>query len=304
MELNITNLIDKHKGTPGMVVGHGPSLKPYVEKIALLQSQKKLIRIETNNWFDYFDNPPDYWLLANGELNIEDCLKGTGTWQARSYPTDVVNRGDMTILFSDTVDMSSKDYIKEHLKPNYLMYDQRHFQGHTCFEILKNFQVHFKENKNFDFRAYGNNTVMFRPPRIQSGAGFSGGLAGGPTGGGRCCTRRVDGRRTLQEVTQEVSGHTEHYSTGDTAVLHSIAFAIVMGLDPIYVAGMDLNYQLGYANPTVPVPYHNNDWQNFSLNLRNDLRILNESAKAHGVRIINLDINAWYEELQKGTWDE
>ena len=44
----------------------------------------------------------------------------------------------------------------------------------------------------------------------------------------------IDGDRlTIQEYLQEISGCDQHYSTGDTVAFHAIAFAIIMGCNPI-----------------------------------------------------------------------
>jgi hypothetical protein len=302
MEISIDSLIDKHKDQKAFVVCHGPSLQPFIEKVSTLQKSGDLLRFELNNWFDYFSHSPNYWLIANGELNIQDCINNSGVWQARKYPTQLINNTDMTLLFADSVDLSDMQFVRDNLKPDFLSYDQRHFKNHSCLQIMKNFKAYYKEKGNLDFIDYGNNSVMFQPPRLKSGAGFSGAFPFGPTGEGKCCSRRQDNRQTIQETLQKVSGISEHYSTSDTGALHMISFAILMGTNPIYVAGLDLDYRLGYANPKVPVPRHNNDWQKFDLNLRNDLRIINESAKARGIKIINLNLDSWYNELEKGEF--
>ena len=61
---------------------------------------------------------------------------------------------------------------------------------------------------------------------------------------------------------------------------------------------MDLDYSGGYVggnpSPTDDV------WQKQHENLRNDLRILNESAKNRNIKIINLHDNPWYNEFEQG----
>tara|TARA_R110000824_G_scaffold377911_1_gene569291 strand:- start:249 stop:554 length:306 start_codon:yes stop_codon:yes gene_type:complete len=99
-----------------------------------------------------------------------------------------------------------------------------------------------------------------------------------------------------------VSGHEEHCSTGDTVAIEMISFAIIMGCNPVYVTGMDLDYNLGYANgkSASENQLSADDWGRLNKNLVNDLRILNESAQRRGIKIINLTENAWYNEFEKG----
>ena len=91
-----------------------------------------------------------------------------------------------------------------------------------------------------------------------------------------------------------------------------IAFAIIMGCSPIYISGLDLDYGLGYAEPDKDLldekPQHHmpnignvGHWKYvFKDFLRDDIRILNESAKLLGTEIINLNKKAWYSEFTKG----
>tara|TARA_R100001443_G_scaffold67846_1_gene76576 strand:- start:3207 stop:4295 length:1089 start_codon:yes stop_codon:yes gene_type:complete len=113
------------------------------------------------------------------------------------------------------------------------------------------------------------------------------------------CTKVGDASTlTVQETLQNTSGFDCHYSTGDTVIVHALAFAILMGCNPIYVTGMDLDYRVGYASSqAAPL---NNDWQRFARNLINDLKILNESAIMRGIEIINLQKDAWYGQIKHG----
>jgi len=301
MQIKFEQIIDKHKDVPCVITMHGPSLNNHREKIVDLEKQEKIIRIDCNNWFDYFDKAPEYWVFANGELNIQDCINNAGMWRARNYSININDHKESTILFAGSVDFSDRDFLSDALELDYLIYDQRHFKNHRCLDILKNFRRYYEKNKNFTFTDYGNNFSMFKPPR--QGGGFSGAFPFGPTGGGICCKWIVDGVPTVQEKLQEVSGYSEHYSTGDTVAIHMISFAIMMGCNPIFVSGLDLDYKLGFANPDVYVPIHNDDWQNLSFNLKNDLKVLNESAKMRGIKIINLNQDPWYEVLETGELD-
>jgi len=118
---------------------------------------------------------------------------------------------------------------------------------------------------------------------------------------GACCDRLVPGRETLQEVLQAVAGTDRHYGTGHTVAVHMIAFAILMGCSPIYVAGLDLDYRLGYAYGR-PSPA-DTFWDNHRGELEFDLGVLKASADRLGLRLVTLNRNAWYKSLPKGTID-
>ena len=308
MELFYKDIIDLHLGCPAAIMAHGPSLKPYLNTFKKLQHDGSLVTFECNDWFNFFDTPPTYWLFANNEHRLDHGIKNIGMWQTYRYPPDIIQTNETTILYADSVDFSDKDYIRQNLNSDFLAYDQRHFKSHRCLDILKNFKTHVTNEKSLDYKHYGNNSAMWQPPRCHGGAGFSGGLTGGPTGDGKCCNQIIEGRLTVQEKLQEHTGHPAHYSTGDTAALHMLSFAILMGCNPIYVAGMDLDYELGYAvknaalNRMHASVQGNTDWQTGQLNLRNDLKVINESAKMRDIKIINLAKNAWYNELEKGDF--
>ena len=80
--------------------------------------------------------------------------------------------------------------------------------------------------------------------------------------------------------------------------MHMIAFAIIMGCNPIYIAGMDLDYSQGYAGG-VGAP-RNDDWQKMNYNQTNDMKILNDSAQNVGTKIINLNKNSWFDCFEIG----
>ena len=82
--------------------------------------------------------------------------------------------------------------------------------------------------------------------------------------------------------------------------------AVLMGFEKIYVVGLDLDYNLGYANRSdkpyyVPNTGNVGHWRYvFKEFLLDDMRILRESAELKGTKIINLNKNAWYDEFTKG----
>ena len=282
MRLEYDDIRDKHAGTPCYVTLHGPSLTPHVQAIEEEQERGTAIRISVNNWFHFFDSSPDYWVFANSQLTVESCILNNGTWKQFGYPDNMMNEVNVPLLFADTVDLTDYEFIDRELKCDYLGYDQRHLKGHRCVEILKNFRNHYQKHGDYDFKDYGNNPVMWAPPRM-SAWGF---------GNGACC-ERLQERPTIQEELQNSSGYSEHYSTGDTVAVHAIAFAIIMGCNPIKIVGMDLDYGKGYADNKVDhfVPTSNDDWFKLEKNLINDLNILSESAKMRNIKIEDLSAN-------------
>lgn len=284
-KLKIADIIEKHNNKPAIICCHGPSLNSHKDAIAELQASGKLIRFSVNNWYHHFETAPNYWVISNSEYAIP-------------VVQDIMNKFGAPVFYSKEGDPSTDEYIQENLKCDYLPYDQRHFKGHDCLTILRAFKSHYTENKNFDFKDYGNNNVMWHPPRIGGSEGWAGFDLYA-----RCCEKRDP--VTIQEQLQNLTKAEKHYSTGDTVAFHAIAFAIIMGCNPIYVTGLDLNYSHGYANDKKEVPMgHYTMWQDNSENLLSDMEILNESAKLRGVKIINLNKESWHDVFAKGAINE
>lgn len=278
---DIGEIVDIHKNCPAIVCGHGPSLDIHKERIVQLHNEGKIKRFSVNHWFDMFDSAPDYWVISNPEFQIVD-------WMSR------FNFYDSFLLFSPTCrERSSNDFIKNNLRCKNVLFDQRHFKNHDCLEILKNFKNYYEENRNFNFVEYGNNSSIFSPRPKDRTFGFD------PSG--VCCKNKLD--ITVQEMLQKISGHDQHYSCGSSVILHAIAFAIIMGCNPIYISGMDLDYSLGYASSSKNIPMnmdHYTIWQDGQKNLINDLNVLSDSAKNRGIKIVNLKKNAWYRVFKSG----
>jgi hypothetical protein len=284
MKINFEDVIDRHPQKPAVITLHGPSLNTHKEKILNLQQNNKIIRFSVNNWFDYFIEPPDYWILSSSE----DAFPVRNLF-------NIIKKHNVPLYFSDEGDFTDKRIIEKELKSEWLVYDQRHWQGKTCLQILTEFKNYYTHNKNFNFNKFGNNSVMWEPPRCYSQSGHS--LRG------RCCEQNVPARTPIQEWLQNISGHHSHYSTGDTVALHAIAFSILMGCSPIYISGLDLDYNKGYAdekkNDWLEKARSPNAWTPVRKNLENDLNILNASAKKRGIEIFTLNQNSWYNSFKR-----
>jgi hypothetical protein len=284
MKLEIKDIVDRHKNIPAVIAAHGPSLNSFKEKIIQFQRQQKIVRFSVNNWYNVFDYPPDYWVLSTTFYTIQ-----------RLY--SIINKYKIPVFYSDDGDFTDKNWIDKTLLGEFLVYDQRHWQGKTCLEILAAFRNHYEKNENFHFREFGNNETMWYLPRNKGNYGHS-------IHCNKCCLNNIPSRKTIQESLQELSGHDQHYSTGDTVTIHAIAFAVIMGCNPIYVAGLDLDYEKGHAALKRVEPgaaaEGKHSWHDCSANLLNDLQILQDSARRRGINIINLKKNAWYEIFQEG----
>ena len=282
-KLKISDILNLHKGKPAAICAHGPSLNKDKDVIIDMQNRGVLVRFSVNNWYDHFIDSPNYWIISNSEYSIP-------------IMHEKMNQYGCPIFYSKDGDDSSDDYIQNTLHCDYLPYDQRHFKGHECITILKNFKDYHTENKNFDFKGYGNNNIMWHPPRIGGGDGWAGFDLYG-----RCCKDIEEGEPTIQEHLQSLTKCKKHYSTGDTVALHAIAFAILMGCNPIYISGMDLDYSRGYANDKKSIPMgHFSMWQENSENLLSDMNILLDSANNIGTQIINLNKDSWHDIFPKG----
>lgn len=67
-----------------------------------------------------------------------------------------------------------------------------------------------------------------------------------------CCSRIIKGRKTIQEEFRDYTGAKGLYGAGDTVAVHMIANAVMLGCNPIYVLGVDLDYSQGYVNNSLP----------------------------------------------------
>ena len=310
MKISYEDILDKHKGTPCVVALHGPSLSPYIEKIQELQVAEKAIRISVNEWFDFFKEKPDYWVVSNTEFNIRDSVLNENIWKQRGYPVNVFNTYGVPLLYNKAADLTDPEFVDKNLKCDYLPFDNKHFKGHKCLEILKNFKKYHDEYKNLDFTMYGNNAQMWQLPDTRSVnqhcAVVHGIVAGGWSRTGKCCHIIQKDELTIQEKLQEITGHPQHMGVGQTVGLFCIMLAVIMGCNPIYVTGLDLDYTLGYADGAdkpyyVPNAGNVGHWRHvFKEFLLDDMRILRESAELKGIEIINLNQGAWYDAFKKG----
>jgi len=181
----------------------------------------------------------------------------------------------VTLLSCDVVDSSSLESAMENLTCSYLPFDLRHFNRQSC-------QDNFSKDPKWFLPRY----FTFFPD---------------------CCNRK--GRITLQEELKNYTNYNELYSPSThTSAINMIAFAILMGCNPIYITGMDLDYNIGTNShaelkkgeilPGTP----GNSWSDWRRNwILRDFNIVNESAKCINTDIINLTHNTWYGIFEEGN---
>ena len=311
MELTFDNIVDKHNGEECFIALHGPSMSPYIKKVQELQRTRGLKRISVNQWYDYFNEKPDYWVVSNTEYSIYNSIAPNFFWDEynKGWPKNVFNKYNVPLFFNDTADLTPYDFIENNLKCDYLPYDSKHFKNRSCKEILLSFKKYWEENRDFNFAEYGNNTEMWQKLSTEgtscdtSWATFASGWSRNV----KCCHRRREDRLTIQEKLQSYSGADQHAGVGTSVGMFAIMFAVLMGFKKIYVAGYDMDYGLGYANPEATGYQHHinlgaiGHWKVIHRNtILNDLTIINNSAKLVGSEIINLNTNSWFDTLTIG----
>jgi len=225
----------------------------------------------------------------------------------RNYPHDVFNKYKVPLFYNLTADLTPSDVVDKRLECDYLPYDTRHFKNHKCMQILKNFKEHYVKNKNLEFDFYGNNTQMWKKPNISDFSEWMktlyGRVGSGWDVGGKCCENTAS--LTIQEKLMVFSDYHQHAGPGQTVGLFAIMFAILMGCNPIYVGGLDLDCTLGHAKKANPKATfnqgHMGHWKKIYRDfLLDDMRILKESAENLGIKIVNLNKNSWHGVFEKG----
>ena len=275
--LHIEDIIDKHKGLPAVIEAHGPSADKNRKKINKLHQDGKIIMFAMNEWWSFKDHPaPDYWVRAHSGAN--------GGWymekeEDRFWFDSGTMSGKIPFLNCDTVDKTPLDIVKGVIKGSYLPYDNRHVGNRTCLENFKTLDRYIPKFHTF-FKS--------------------------------CCQRK--GRLTIQEELQKYTNYEEMISASPfTVSVYCILFAILMGCNPIYINGMDLDYSLADGifsnlvdekNWREVFPDFNpgsQTWAGWRRDwMKKDFEIMNKSAENVGVEILNLNHNTWYKNFKPG----
>jgi hypothetical protein len=120
--------------------------------------------------------------------------------------------------------------------------------------------------------------------------------------GGRhyCCNNIEEGVLTIQEQLKKYCEVDIMYGGGDTVSLHMLTFNILLGCNPIYIVGVDLDYSKGYADG---ISKNNDSFSPFIDRILDDFDIIKKSAENIGVEIYSLcegsPINKIFKYLEK-----
>lgn len=240
LKKNLFEFNGLHKDKIGFVCGMGPSLKPYLNHLVKASSDKQSNVFISCNDFDLMTNiNADYWVIANSVLTINNFYHRFN------------KKSNTTIVYAESVDMTDRDFVSKTLKINYVPYDQRHFGGMNCNDLV---------NSNLK-------------------------SLGGYAPNGTCCKHIIKERRTIQETLMDITGYEKHYGTGNSVAVHMLSLAVILGLNPIYMCGVDLDYSKGYIDGKTFNPDSFDPWMD---RIMDDFTIINESAKKIGIEIINL----------------
>jgi hypothetical protein len=101
----------------------------------------------------------------------------------------------------------------------------------------------------------------------------------------------------IRNILVEYSGIKSRYKGVGTSVVHSLAFSIIMGCNPIYICGVDLDYKKGFAKSksrTSLANYRPNDLTDFYDVTLEAFRVIKEHADHLGVDIFVTHSNPTY----------
>lgn len=241
MKLDFDKIYNAQKTKTGFVCGMGPSIKPYLKHISELSNQKdKNCFVSCNDWDTMIpDVNVDYWIFASNVYKIED------------FYSRLNQKVNTTLVYADSVDLTDRNLVDKLLKIDYLPYDQRHFNGLNCQQLLSG--------------------------RLRDLGGYDSAM--------NCCKNLVRGRKTIQEYLKDISQSEQHYGTGDSVAVHALALAVILGCNPIYIAGVDLDYSKGYVDNKTQNHDSFNPWMP---RIINDFWQIKNSAEKLGIKIYNL----------------
>lgn len=248
-QIQFDDIHNRDKGKTGFVLGLGPSLRNNVNLLKGIHRDKENYKIVSCNNMDIMtDIDFDYWVLAQPAADDSPfCIKNA--WQRYN------NRPQTVFLYTDCLDLTPRPWVAEHLKIEYIGYDQRHWGGEHC--------------------GWGNL----------------------PGGRHYCCDGIIPGRLCIQEYFKKVTGMPCHYGAGDTVGVHMVAIAVMAGLNPVYITGIDLDYSQGYVTNNFPGANVRIGMGMSSINnsptmvarIIKDLEIIRDSAARIGVKIYDMD---------------
>ena len=153
---NLIDIINKEKNKTAVICGLGPSLSNNIDYIR--NNRKDLVVISCNDVDLNTDLVPDYWVFANSVQTAPSMVN-----RFKNYP-------NTTIVHSDSVDTTPREWLKENLSDmDYVGYDQRHFDNSKCrycpngcdnfIENRLTIQEELQKFTNYNFRYGPGDTV-------------------------------------------------------------------------------------------------------------------------------------------------
>jgi hypothetical protein len=125
MEINFSEIIKNKNNEPCVIVGPGPTMLDFPYKDfdgtiitigdAALRGRDILV--------------PDFWVCSNSHFPVPEI----------NYHLDIINSFNETIFVFAESELygllwkKSDEYLNKNLKINWLMFDERHFNGKSCF---------------------------------------------------------------------------------------------------------------------------------------------------------------------------
>jgi hypothetical protein len=243
--MSIEEIFGKESDKIAHVVGHGPSLSNHLNTLSNLDKSKNIL-ISLNDIDKMVDLIPDYWITTNPHYTIENFHNRINKYENTTY------------IYSDVMDLTPPERVKELLKVKYYSFDN----------------VHFKSQPNIFY---------VKDCRLGCQRGWI-----------DCCSRIIPGRLTIQEHLQRFSNFEHHFSTTDTTILSTLAMAVLLNPKEINLYGVDLDYKLGYVNNYTT----NSDSFDFWMDrILSDFYIINESANKIGIKINYFGFNVSLDKI-------
>jgi hypothetical protein len=115
-----------------------------------------------------------------------------------------------------------------------------------------------------------------------------------------CCNHIIEGRKTISEYLQHITGFEQTYGDCGTVAIHMLAIAVILGCNPIYISGVDMNYKTGYVDDKKQDKH--DDIARHSSEFGIQSKVIADSADKLGVKIINLSKEAAYGGIEKGEF--
>lgn len=241
-KLEFENIKNKEKGKIGVVCGHSSSLQQRLELFEKLSREEKdkFCFICCSEYSTMTNINADYCVIANSAFTVEK------NWERFN------NQGSI-LVYADSVDTTDRNFVENHLKIDYVSYDERHIASGLC--VRKN----------------------------------------------KCCDNIIPGRKTIMEYLQSITGHDKMYNSCGTVGIHMIALGVILGCNPLYVDGIDMDYSKGYVNGHSCA--NNNILGQYRQEFSDSAKIISDSAEKIGIEIININKSATYDGLKKGEFN-